>query len=195
MHRGHIQKDIHTNIHPPWQIRSSLPHTIHLCPAVPTTTPIPLGKCVHIRDCKYVCVGVCALLPTSTIHKFTPPQLLHPSLHPLTLHHYRPAVTTHKMQIESIFFLNSWWIKKNLQIITILFFLKEADPPFMSDLWNADRLEQKGFAVFNRTAIVAILILVPHYLGPWTNYLKSSRDVDECGSKGGECWVGLDVGI
>lgn len=65
----------------------------------------------------------------------------------------------------------------------------------MSDLWNADRLEQKGFAVFNRTAIVAILILVPHYLGPWTNYLKSSRDVDECGSKGGECWVGLDVGI
>lgn len=129
MHRGHIQKDIHTNIHPPWQIRSSLPHTIHLCPAVPTTTPIPLGKCVHIRDCKYVCVGVCALLPTSTIHKFTPPQLLHPSLHPLTLHHYRPAVTTHKMQIESIFFLNSWWIKKNLQIITILFFFKRSRPP------------------------------------------------------------------
>lgn len=198
MHRGHIQKDIHTNIHPPWQIQSSLPHTIHLCPAVPTTTPIPLGKCVHIWDCKYVCVGVHALLPTSTIHKFTPPQLLHPSLHPLPLHHCRPAVTTHKMQIESIFFLNSWWIKKNLQSITILFFLKEADPHSCLTYEMQIVCSEKAlcsFAVFNRIAIVAVLILVPHYLGPWTNYLKSSRDVDECGSKGGECWVGLDVGI
>lgn len=53
----------HTNTH----IRSNLPHTIHLCPAVPETTPPGY-------DCVWFCVDVGAVLPTSPsiLHLFFP---------------------------------------------------------------------------------------------------------------------------